>query len=88
MCSTTASRLGLIAPSSTALSSVNHPSTTSVSGKLQPATLCRDPEKAIPSGTSARSDQNAETTPCTRKSTWYCIATVVEARTWIHRSLR
>ena len=43
MCSTTAVRLGLTAPSSTARSSVNQATTTSASGNDQPATCSRTP---------------------------------------------
>ena len=72
-CSTTAVRLGLTAPSSTACSSVNQPTTTSDSGKLQPATVWRAPN-TITMGTSVTAIQSVAMKPRTMKSARYCIA--------------
>ncbi len=72
-CSTTAVRLGLTAPSRTACNSVNQPTTTSDSGKVQPATVWRTP-KTMKSGTSVTPIQRVAMNPRTMKSARYCMA--------------
>ena len=77
--STTAVRLGVTLPSSTAFSSENQPSTTSASGQVQPATLWRW-ENTTSSGTSVTASQNTDINPLNRKSRRYCMASVAEVR--------
>ena len=81
MCSTTAVRLGLMAPSSTPWSNVNQPMTISASPKLQPAMTGRS-WKTTTSGTSAVAVQQKEMPPSRRKSARYCSPSSSELRTW------
>ena len=85
--STTAVRLGVTPPSSTALSRENQPSTTSASGQVQPATDWRL-EKTTSSGTRVTPSQNIAMAPLKKKSRRYCMAREAEIRTWMASSRR
>src|SRR5574341_43993 len=85
--STTAEREGFTAPSSTPFISVNKPTTTSASSKVQPAREGR-PSKTTRIGTIDQLVQKRASSPPTRNSTRYCIAATVEARSWTPRSRR
>src|SRR3954465_12780404 len=77
--STTAVRLGVTPPSSTALSNENQPSTTSASAYDQPATFLRT-LKRISNGTKVTTIQNSAITPLSTKSARYCITVVTDMR--------
>jgi hypothetical protein len=83
-CSTTAVRLGLTAPSSTACSRVNQATTTSDSGKDQPATVRRTP-KTTRTGASVTAIQRMAMRPRTTKSARYCIAVSAEMESWTRK---
>jgi len=70
-------RLGLTAPSRTAWSRVNQPTTTSDSGNDQPATVLRTP-KTTRSGARVTAIQRIAMRPRTTKSVRYCIAVSAE----------
>jgi hypothetical protein len=75
--STTAVRLGLTAPSRTACSRVNQPTTTSDSGNDQPATVRRTPKTTM-TGTRVTDIQRIAMRPRTTKSVRYCMAVRAE----------
>src|SRR5262245_52946811 len=79
-CSTTWVTLGLIAPSMTACSTVNQPSTNSASAYDQPATVLRS-WKTTNKGTNAVTVQKASSSPSSAKSHRYCNPSSVEVRT-------
>src|SRR5882672_9797221 len=80
-CSITCISEGLSVPSSTPLRATNHPSTTSISANVQPATSGRVPNRTS-SGKRVTAIQSSASAPCTANSSRYCRAIATEARSW------